>query len=45
MQIVIPVDEGLPASKSIVDVQEGVARGTTVEQVSDEEFLENDIKS
>ena len=34
-EIVPPVDESLPISKSIVDVQEGMATGVAVEQVPD----------
>ena len=45
VQIGLPADEGLPISKLIVDVQEGVASGVTVEEVSDEKLLKNNIKA
>jgi hypothetical protein len=39
------IDKSLPISKLIVDAQEGVARGDTVEEVSDEKLFKNNIKS
>ena len=45
-QLTFPVNEGLPTSEPVVDIHENVAVGVTVmEEVSYEEFTEDDIKS